>query len=248
VTPTEDVRLLLRFLADVQPGARIGHLGDLPGVAPSSKIPCPDCAGKGTRRVRLKAGRKSWRDADGALVASCEPCEGRGWRIVDDYTGDDVGSEETAARSSTRQVFCDGCGGLGAHGNGKRCRHCDGAGSVAIPSDSTAESLNRKHRDGDVLAVALRAGRATGQAGLWAAGSFAALERALSELTPPMRWRAYKAYVSYEAEPEPDLLRILAARVRKIERGKIRVPAELRRWAEGQGKRCANSVGLVDSY
>lgn len=187
--------------------------------------------------MRLKAGRKSWRNADGALVAACEPCEGRGWRIVDDYTNDDVGSEETGARVTTRTVFCDGCGGQGVHNNGKRCRHCQGAGTCVIPAEAAPERSERR-TESDELTVALRAGRATGSARLWAAGSFHALQQALAELQPWARWKVLEAYATYETyDGQPtDLLAILTARVRYIERGKVRVPGELRRWAEAQPK------------
>jgi hypothetical protein len=231
VSATEDVRLLLTFLADVQPAARIGHLGAQDGEGPSHTIDCPECNGAGWKRVRLKAGLQSWRNEDGALVAECQLCEGRKTLTVDDYTNRQVGTAEVGTIARTRSVFCDGCGGSGTRGQ-RRCKYCDGSGSRSVSVDTGSDVRPTRKRDEDAEAqmVALRAGRATGSAKLWAAGSFAALDQALSELTPPMRFRVWRAYVAVDAEPEPDLLAILAARVRQIERGKIRVPGELRRW------------------
>ena len=230
LTAEESVRLLLAFYRDAQPGPRAASLGDLPGVAPSLKVTCPDCGGKGERRVRLKAGRKSWRNADGALVAACEPCEGRGWRIVDDYTGDDVGSEETGARVTTRTVPCDACGGWGphvgsgVHGNGKRCRHCQGAGTCQIPAEAAPERPSTRS-DGDELTVALRAGRATGSARLWAAGSFAALERALGELTPHMRYQLW-THLDDGPQGAADIVAILTAKSEPLRADQISSSAE----------------------
>jgi hypothetical protein len=62
-----------------------------------------------------------------------------------------------------------------------------------------------------------------------------------------MRWRAYRAYVALDADPEPDLLAILAARVRQIERGKIRVPGELRRWQAAQPAAHDNRIGRMST-
>lgn len=231
MTAEEAVRVLLSFYADALPGPRAQSLGALPGVAPSRKVACEDCHGKGERRVRSWSAGDVRRDDDGALWAICQRCDGRAWLVVDDYTGSEVGSEETAPRVVRRSVTCDGCGGQGAHGNGRRCRHCDGAGTVSVSAEAAPER-QRSRPDEDELAVALRAGRASGASRLWAAGSFAAVGQALSELAPAMKMRAWRAYVSQETDPEPDLLAIIAARVRHLERGQIRVPGELRRWAE----------------
>jgi hypothetical protein len=214
VSAEADVRLLLRFYHDVQPSPRIGTFGQ-GKEGPSHNIGCPECHGLGWVRAR-KFGQGVVRLDSGILTKSCKRCSGRGWYPADDYTGREVGTEETGlADAPARTVFCDGCGGNGVHGNGRRCRYCEGAGTVAIPADVR----ERKPGRSDAMTEALRAGRATGSPGLWAAGSFAALESAISELTIPMRYRLW-------ADDLPaDLVSILAARVRHIERGKIRVPS-----------------------
>lgn len=213
MTAEESVALLLAFWREVSPGPRASDFGAAPGEVPSRRVECRECGGRG-RSARLRP---------------CQTCAGRGWIVVDDYTEAEVGTAETGTVVQTRRVFCDACGGLGAHGNGRRCRRCDGAGYLEVPVRREEASLRGAKED--ALEAALTATDARGAAALWRAGSFAALERALSELQPWARMRLWRAYV-LGGEPEPDLLRIVTARVRKIERGRIRVPAELRRWRE----------------
>jgi hypothetical protein len=233
LTAEDSIRLLLMFYHDVRPASRIGKLGDLPGVAPSSRVDCPDCAGFGQRRVR-RFGPGVRRTDAGHLIAPCDRCEGRGTLVVDDYTGTEVGTVEQAART-TRSVTCDGCGGQGVTGGaGRRCRYCEGVGTVSVPVESRERRQPAKQAKAEEAThEALRAARASGSARLWQAGSFAALERALAELTTHMRYRLWQDL----PDGASDLVSILTARVRKMEApGKIRVPSEIRRWDEERAK------------
>lgn len=214
MTAEESVALLLSFWREAQPGPRCQAFGDQPGEAPSSRVECRNCGGRG-RTAKLRP---------------CPACNARGWIVVDDYTGQEVGTMETGTIAQTRRVFCDACGGQGAHGSGRRCRRCEGRGYHELPVGRNERPAPRAKED--ALDAALEALDATGSPGLWRAGSFAAVEEALSRMQPWARHRIYQSYVLGESDPEPDLLRILTALVRKAERGKIRVPSELRRWQE----------------
>jgi hypothetical protein len=121
----EPLILLLRTLGDFdyQPPTSTGAIVQRQakaGEGPSERISCESCGGEGRRRIR-------------GVERQCEPCSGRGWIVVDAYTGRRVGTAETELVDPRRRVRCDACGGDGAHGNGRRCSRCDGRGEVAAP-------------------------------------------------------------------------------------------------------------------
>ena len=205
-----------------------------PGEVESVRAVCPDCNGEGRRgRFRIACLRCGGTLPNFNASPPNYGQNGRGWIPVDDYTGREVGTVETGTVATTRSVMCDGCGGQGAHGNGKRCRHCEGVGTVPV-TVAGREPVKRSSRH-DALSESLRAGRASGHAGVWAAGSFAALERALRDLKRHERRHVLLVYavVFHKRLPEDDrsraTLRWLARRVRHLD-GRVRVPAELRAW------------------
>lgn len=86
---------------------------------------CPACGGRG-RWVR-RSGREE----------VCARCKGRALILVDQYTGREIGSEKTEARSAAplRMVPCDACIGLDPKRErgdgvvaGKLCERCSGSG------------------------------------------------------------------------------------------------------------------------
>lgn len=84
-------RLLLETLFDYLPRAGRSAIQSLSGPAPSRYVPCGVCHGKG--RVLLGQKRRL-----------CQACEGQGWRrrrrgepTYDDYTGEQVGTEDVQA-------------------------------------------------------------------------------------------------------------------------------------------------------
>lgn len=122
----ERVKLLLRSLVDLrfEPVTWSGGLrrGSLAGEGPSERIVCASCNGDGVRRVRGIS-----------VVCDAEGCGGRGWLWVDAYTRRPIGSAETGTSRRVQAVRCDGCGGQGAFGNGRRCDRCGGSGWVEVP-------------------------------------------------------------------------------------------------------------------
>jgi hypothetical protein len=91
------------------------------GLAPGRLEPCADCNGTGNTRDRY------------SRLTACTRCQGRGKLAYDtmDSLHTPVGSHETLPTARPRNtVKCDACEGEGAHGNGRRCRHCNGEGRV----------------------------------------------------------------------------------------------------------------------
>lgn len=102
-----------------------------PGPAPSRRVSCPDCEGRG----KTKSG---W---------TCMTCKGRGRYDVDDYTLEPVDSSISSwAQVLQRFVNCPSCGGWGrlsADSNSRPrdkgedphpiCDECQGTGRVPAP-------------------------------------------------------------------------------------------------------------------
>lgn len=123
-----------------------GSLTTPSGLVPAARTPCTDCGGVELHDdfghvIRRQKGRGVIRDryqrpqpctrcgggrtTDGELVA------GTGYLDRDpmDATNIRIGSTATKATARPRRtVKCDACDGEGAHGNGRRCTVCDGAG------------------------------------------------------------------------------------------------------------------------
>lgn len=161
------ITLLLRSLDwyDLQPKSWTPELvrrQSKPGEGPSHRVECPACGGEGTHRVR-------------GIDQPCEPCggkwsgltlkPGRGWVVVDAYTGRRVGTTETGLERSTRRVRCDACGGEGSvsagrwRGANNKCERCSGAGTIeAVLFQRFAATLEtaREHTGDPVIDAGIR--------------------------------------------------------------------------------------------
>lgn len=150
-----------------------GALRSASGLAPAAKVTCPDCDG-GWRTDRFKQ------------KTPCSTCggtdvkAGRGWVKVDPMDTErqairtELADAATRPTKAPRVVKCDSCSGMGAHGNGRRCEHCDGTGK----------------RTSVRFELAVRWGQDGGDPWLgWqdTGGSYAEFEQAIGEL--PYRWR-----------------------------------------------------------
>ena len=224
-TAEQRVALLLAFLPDVLPAARGGKPWAERGEAPSRRITCPDCEGKG---------RITWRVRGIPKSRECPRCGRRGWVEIDNYTLRDVQTAEADAEPATKRVTCDSCGGEGVHRNGRRCRYCGGEGYHTVAA-VVSEPVGGEHRarPGDHLRIACAAGGASAPASLYARGSFRELQRALTRLPP---WRRF---LLKQPGPLPERqladqrgsLRMLTVEVLRETGGTIRVPRELLAWA-----------------
>ena len=86
---------LLQSYNDYLPPLTRASLNPTPGPSPGRKVKCGSCLATG--RVRK-----------GQTLANCRVCDGTGWRkrrpgetAVDEYTGEEVGSEQDALRTMT---------------------------------------------------------------------------------------------------------------------------------------------------
>lgn len=134
------------------------------GIAPSRRVVCEDCEGRGKTR-------SGW---------MCSTCKGRGRYDVDDYTLDIVDSTITPfSELLARFVNCPSCGGWGRlsadsntrpTGDHRICDECVGTGKVAAPftgvfradddrggrertGDRDIDALDRGHEKRDDLRV-----------------------------------------------------------------------------------------------
>lgn len=204
------------------------------------------------------------RDDVGLLWIACFHCGGDpihgkgglGYVFVDGYTGREITSAETYAAPAPvryRRVSCMDCAGWGALPNGRRCKTCEGVGAYnVLRFQPTREERERESRPSDALLLAASSTGATVAAGLWDRGSFGAVCIGLNELTPWNRRLVWRAYVS-GSQPPASLSGTQAENLscsvigvtqtaRRID-GRIRVPAELRAWAEDARVARVNGTG-----
>lgn len=135
-------------------------------MAPFREHRCGTCKGSGKGRDRFRR------------EVVCAACDGAGRLAFDAYTGERVGTAGTVAVTRTRSAVCDRCGGTGVW-KGKRCAVCEGDGrrewspfELHLPGDEERAGAE----EGGLLA------RPRHLAVLYAAGSYAELERALAGL------------------------------------------------------------------
>lgn len=183
-----EIALLAGSLVDVSVvtstwrGNPLCSAGEAPrGLAPFRTVVCDRCEGRGVVTDRFRR------------EVECGGCDGAGRFAVDGYTGERVGTAETATVVRMRSSLCDRCGGTGVYPAGRRCPTCDGAGrrewspfelrGVELPGEARAE-------DGSGLLA-----RPRELARLYAAGSYAELERALSRLAG-VNVRAHRLWVN----------------------------------------------------
>lgn len=206
VDRTEAVTLLLRSLLDLrfEPMTATGAMGrgSRRGEGPSERMPCGSCRGEGSVRQR-------------GVPVECGVCEGRGWLVVDSYTLRPIGTTETGTTRAVTALRCDGCGGSGAHGNGRRCEYCRGSGwvEVALETLKALRAVDRPTVDWSLptIAAALDEGFA-GSGRAWrsrrAAGSFEELDLAMRSLRDHARRHHRLVWVVYvESLLEPEDLR-----------------------------------------
>lgn len=182
------------------------------GLVPAVLEACPDCQGAG--RVRDRFGRWS----------SCSRCRGRGQVAYDpmDAQHVPVGSVATVATARPRRtVRCDGCGGDGVHGSGRRCEVCGGAGRCDLHVfELRVDGRDQEERDALVAAIERRA----------QAGSYVELDRALELLRRRDRggYRGLLAAVDAGETPLPDSVEAALVFVVARMPEPVRVPAEVR--------------------
>lgn len=227
----EKVELLLSFLRDAQPAVRAKKSSS--GSAPTFKAECPECHGEGVAgRWKLPCSR----------CGGDEGKKGRGWVYVDGYTGDDVGTVETAAVLRVRRVLCDSCGGDGVYGNGRRCLYCDGEGRLEVPEreDEKVDPGKEKDEQAAVIAGETR----TAKQGWVSRGSFDELALSLEGLSQRQVALLVAVYVDRDTDrselTSEDGTLLMAARAHVIRRmreltgGRIRVPLDCAIWWRNQ--------------
>ncbi len=128
------------------------------GEAPSTTRQCETCQGHGKRGKQ-----------------ACAPCNGTGHITVDAYTERAV-STSTQHVTRIRLVKCDSCAGHGAHGNGRRCWHCDGTGQRNAPDTEHTFEATARSVSTQTVWISDRKARQ------YASGSYAELEDALLRL------------------------------------------------------------------
>jgi hypothetical protein len=261
VDEAKAVRLLLAFWLDVLPAPR-GARSPGAGEVPSTIQPCPDCRGRearwrGWRKARSLAetrGARARRDDLGLWWIACAHCGGdpvkgqggAGVVAVDSYTGREITSARTVAAPAPkryRRLSCLDCGGWGVLPNGKRCRTCKGVGAYSVPHwPATREERDQEEQPSDALLVAAQAGGAVVAASLWDRGSFAAVGEGLAGLLIWRRVLVWRTYVTAERVASSLPSELGAALDESFQqvvtvargRGPIRVPVELRDWADDQ--------------
>ncbi len=135
-------------------------------LAPFREHRCETCKGSGKGKDRFRR------------VIVCAACDGAGRLAFDAYTGERVGTAETPTVTRFRSALCDRCAGSGVW-KGARCPTCEGDGrrewspfELHMPDEEERVGAE----EGGLLA------RPRHLAALYAAGSYAELERALAEL------------------------------------------------------------------
>jgi hypothetical protein len=135
-------------------------------LAPFREHRCEACKGSGKGRDRFRR------------EVVCAACDGAGRLAFDAYTGERVGTAETPTVLRFRSALCDRCGGTGVW-KGARCETCEGDGrrewspfELHLPGEDERVGAD----EGGLLA------RPRHLAVLYAAGSYAELERGLTEL------------------------------------------------------------------
>jgi hypothetical protein len=173
----QSIRALLHTLDDWVPGPKTStgalvQRSAVKGEAPSRRIPCPACDGKGRLR-NLRICERCGGDAQRAKP-------GRGFLEVDDYTGKEVTTEEQQGERKT--VICSVCGGTGKRSASSHpskdappCDPCNGWGRIAGEKLSTQGHGPRK----DMLPWE-RAKEAMDEAGSY---------RELSRIMDDLRWQ-----------------------------------------------------------
>jgi hypothetical protein len=119
--------------------------------------------------------------------------KGRGYLVIDDYTGQQVGTAETEARAMMIDVRCDRCAGAGRTDGARLllCVRCGGTGRVATSDARRIDALLRprlvaEDAEGFMLDQLDRRDQA---------GSYVAVDRALHMLLAqsPRAWRTVVA-------------------------------------------------------
>ncbi len=146
------------------------------GEAPSTTVQCETCQGHGHRGK-----------------TPCAPCHGTGQITVDAYTERAV-STQTQHVTRIRLVKCDSCAGHGAHGNGRRCWHCDGTGQRNAPDTELTFEATSRSVSTQTVWISDRKARQ------YATGSYAELEDALTALQhgDPNAYRTILCCVVYD--------------------------------------------------
>jgi hypothetical protein len=135
------ITLLLNSLLDYHPWpetaqGQLERRQALPGPGPHHRQPCTACNGTGR-----------WRNRPCQTCLNPTSGRGRGWVEIDNYTDQPIATEATGEVAPPRRVTCDGCGGEGAHNNGRTCRHCSGRGTVpatphAVDRDGSGDNID----------------------------------------------------------------------------------------------------------
>lgn len=201
------------------------------GLAPFRERRCETCKGSGRARDRFRR------------EVVCSACDGAGRLAFDAYTGERVGTAVTPTVVRMRSALCDRCGGSGVW-KGARCSICDGQGrrewspfELHMPADEERVGAE----EGGLLA------RPRHLAVLWAAGSYAELERALGELRP-LRTNRVWVGVYVHGGPAGDVLPAdLEVGWRMVEErmpARVRVPRGVRQAAGRRDYRGVRGSGL----
>lgn len=176
------------------------------GPVPSRKVECTVCEGRG----RLRSLRPCTTCGGDPLTGKI----GRGYRVVDDYTGQEVGTAETEVHAMMTDARCDRCGGYGRLGasasqepakDAQRCDRCNGRGTVSRPDSRRLDGMLRRLASGQAggsdptLAALERRDQA---------GSYHELDQALANLRElyPGWWRLVWAVHVAHARSTDDLL------------------------------------------
>lgn len=144
----------------------------LRGLAPFRTYRCGACEGTGKGKDRFRR------------EVVCAACDGAGKLAFDAYTGERVGTVETATVARIQSAICDRCDGAGVW-KGERCAICDGDGrrewsefDLNLPGDDERRGAEKGGLLARPLYLAL----------LYDSGDYAKLELALTELKGPPVW------------------------------------------------------------
>lgn len=178
------------------------------GPVPTRKVPCELC-GNSPYRGRLRSLRPCSHCGGDPLTDK----PGRGFRIIDDYTGQEVGTAETEVHAMMTDARCDKCGGYGRLSacasqepakDAQRCDRCNGRGTVSRPDSRRLDGMLRRLASGQAASdPTLAALERRDQA-----GSYHELDQALANLRElyPGWWRLVWALHVTHARETDDLL------------------------------------------